>query len=220
MRTIIRYHERLGDVLRLLPLAKHLPERGEEVFIECKDQYADILKCVTYCKHWKIGTEYAESDKIIDRQIWPTRYEEWRKSGKWWEDFVFGEIAPEAVGRGIILDNQIIGQDLGDYSLVAPFGISQVVKHDPIEVIRKAVKMYGHENLVVLCPPEIEVGGLRCVSCASLSFMPHLIACADNFLGINSAPALIASAVREKYDLIPTGISQDDYILGANLVSL
>ena len=118
------------------------------------------------------------------------------------------------------MDNQIIGSDLGDYSLVAPFGISQVVRHDPIEVIRKAVKMYGHENLIVLCPPEIEVGGLRCISCASLSFMPHLIACADNFLGINSAPALIASAVREKYDLIPTGISQDDYILGANLVSL
>ena len=100
MRTIIRYHERLGDVLRILPLAKHLSERGEEVFIECKDQYADILKCETYCKHWKIRTEYDESDKIIDRQIWPTRYEEWRKSGKWWEDFVFGEIAPEAVGRG------------------------------------------------------------------------------------------------------------------------
>jgi hypothetical protein len=220
VRTIIRYHERLGDVLRLLPLARHLSEGGDEVFIECKDQYADILRCVTYCRHWRVGTDYAESDKIIDRQIWPERYEEWRKSGKWWEDFVFGEIAPEAVGQRIVLDNQVLGSGLGDYSLVAPFGISQVVRHEPIEVIRKAVKLYGAGNLIVLCPPELEVGGLRCVSCKNLSFMPHLIACADNFLGINSAPALIASAVREKYDLIPTGIYQDDYTLGASLISL
>lgn len=220
MKILIQYHERLGDVLRILPLARHLAEKGNDVFIECKDQYADILKCVTYAKHKKIESQYDGFDKVFNRQVWPLLYDEYRKSGKWWEDFVFGKDYPEAVGERIVLDNCYDGPDLGEYSLVAPFGISQVVRHDPIEVIRKAVKMYGSEKLIVLCPPEIEVGGIKSVSCGKLYYMPSLIANADNFLGINSSPALVASAVREQYDLIPTGNKQDDYALGANIVSL
>ena len=220
MKILIQYHERLGDVLRLLPLAKHLSEKRNDVFIECKDQYADILECVTYAKHKKIESQYDGFDKIFNRQVWPLLYDEYRKSGKWWEDFVFGEYAPEAVGKRIELDRHILGPDIGEYNLVAPFGISQIVKHDPIEIIRKAIKLYGAKNLVVLCPPDLSVGGIQSLSCEKLYYMPHLIANAQNFLGINSSPALIASAVRESYDLIPTGNRQDDYTLGANIISL
>lgn len=220
MKILIQYHERLGDVLRILPLARYFTEKENDVYIECKDEYADILKCVTYAKHKRIDDRYDGFDKVINRQVWPLLYEEYRKSGKWWEDFVFGELAPEAVGERILLDNPFLGPDLGDYNIVAPFGISQIIRHDPIEVIRKAVKMYGSENLIVLCPPEITIGGIRSISCGKLYYMPHLIANAGHFLGINSSPALIASAVREKYDLIPTGNKQDDYTLGANIVSL
>lgn len=220
MKTLIQYHERLGDVLRILPLAKYLSENENEVYIECKDQYSDILKCVTYARHKRIEDQYDGFDRIINRQVWPLLYDEYRKSGKWWEDFVFGDIVPEAVGERILLDSLYMGPDLGEYSIVAPFGISQITKHDPIGVIRKAVKMYGSDNLIVLCPPEVSVGGIRSISCGKLYYMPYLIANAINFLGINSSPALVASAVRESYDLIPTGNKQDDYLLGANIVSL
>lgn len=220
MRILIQYHERLGDVIRLLPLAKHLHDKGDEVFIECKDQYADILKCVTYARHKKIEDQYDGFDRIFNRQVWPLLYDEYRQSGKWWEDFVFGELAPEAVGERIVFDSIIQGEDLGVFDLVAPFGISQIVRHDPIKVIVKAVKLYGKDDLAVLCPPEFKISGIRNITAGSVSELPWIIGSSRRFLGINSSPSLIASALKEEYDLIPTGNRQDDYLLGANIVSL
>ena len=114
----------------------------------------------------------------------------------------------------------MLAPDLGIYDLVAPFGISQVVRHDPMAVIKKAIQMYGKDDLIVLCPKELDIGGLRAVSCGSVVYMPSLIQRARNFLGINSSPAIMASAVRDSYDLVPTGVYQDDYTLGANIISL
>jgi hypothetical protein len=220
MKICIQYHERLGDVLRILPWAKYLHERGHEVFIECMDQYADILRCVTYAKHKKIGATAERFDIIYNRQVWPVLHAEYRKSRKSWEDFVFGESAPEAVGKRIVLDSVPEGPDLGSYSIVAPFGFSQIVKHDPVKVIHRAADMYGVEGLIVLRPPEVEVGRARSITCEKIYHMAHIIAKAKHFLGINSSPALIASAVRESYHLIPTGDRQDDYTLGATIVEL
>jgi hypothetical protein len=87
-------------------------------------------------------------------------------------------------------------------------------------VVKKAVEMYGKDNLVVLCPNELDINGLKAISCSSVAYMPFLIQRARNFLGINSSPAIIASAVRESYDLVPTGVHQDDYTLGANIINL
>lgn len=204
----------------MLPLAKLLADRGDDVFFECKDEYADILKCTTYVKHKKITDPYKKFDYVFNRQIWPLLYDDYRKSGKRWEEFVFGEDFPEAVDKRIVLDNIWLAPDMGLYDLVAPFGISQIVRHDPIRVIKKAVEMYGKDHLVVLCPPEIDINGLKAISCSSVVYMPFLIQKARNFLGINSSPSAIASAVRYSYDLIPTGNEQDDYTLGANIIRL
>ena len=95
-----------------------------------------------------------------------------------------------------------------------------MVRHDPMAVIKKAIEMYGKDNLVVLCPNELDINGLKAISCSSVAYMPFLIQRARNFLGINSSPVIVASAVRESYDLIPTGVYQDDYTLGANIISL
>lgn len=220
MKILIQYHERLGDVIRLLPLARYLHEKGDEVFIECKDQYADILECVTYAKHKKIEAQYDGFDHIFNRQVWPLLYDEYRESGKWWEEFVFGEYAPEAVGERIVFDSIEKGDDLGVFDLVAPFGISQVVRHDPMKVVVKAVSLYGKDNLAVLCPPEFQISGIRTITAKSVSELPWIVASSRNFLGINSAPALIASATKDAYDLIPTGNEQDDYTIGAKIIAL
>jgi hypothetical protein len=204
----------------MLPLAKLFADRGDEVFFECKDEYADILKCTTYVKQKKINDPYQKFDYVFNRQIWPLLYDDWRKSEKRWEEFVFGGEFPDAVDERIILDNIWLAPDLGLYDLVAPFGISQIVKHDPIMIVKKAIEMYGKDNLVVLCPNELDINGLKTISCSSVAYMPFLIQKARNFLGINSSPALIASSVRESYDLVPTGVYQDDYTLGANIISL
>lgn len=220
MKILVQYHERLGDVLRMLPLARLFAERGDDVWFECKDQYADILKCTTYVKHKKINDSYDGFDYVFNRQIWPLLYEEWRNSGKRWEEFVFGADFPEAVDERIVLDNIWMSPDMGVYDLIAPFGISQIVKHDPMMVIKKGIELYGKDDVVVLCPPELDISGLKAISCSSIAYMPFLIQRARRFLGINSSPALIASATRESYDLIPTGSYQDDYILGANIIRL
>jgi hypothetical protein len=220
MRILIQYHEKLGDVIRMLPLAKLFADRGDEVFFECKDEYSDILKCTTYVKHKKINDPYEKFDYVFNRQILPLLYDDWRKSEKRWEEFVFGGEFPDAVDAGIVLDNIWLAPDIGVYDLVAPFGISQIVRHDPMGVIKKAVQLYGKDNLVILCPNKLDINGLRAISCSSVAYMPFLIQKARNFLGINSSPSLIASAVRESYDLIPTGVYQDDYVLGANIITI
>jgi len=220
MKVLIQYHERLGDVLRMLPLAKLFSDRGDEVFFECKDEYVDILKCTTYVKHKKIDNSYEGFDYVFNRQIWPLLYDDWRKSGKRWEEFVFGNKFKDAVDKKIVLDNIWMAPDLGTYDLVAPFGISQIVRHDPFVVIKKAIELYGKDSLVVLCPNETDIDGLKAISCGSVASMPFLIQRARNFLGINSSPALIASSVRESYHLVPTGVYQDDYTLGANIISV
>ena len=220
MKVLIQYHERLGDVLRILPLARHLFKSGNDVFIECKDQYADILTCVTYAKHKRIEESYGEFDYVFNRQIWPLLYDEYRQSGKWWEDFVYGEYAPDAVGKRVVFDSIIEGENLGIFDLVAPFGISQIVQHDPMNVITKAMNLYGKDNLAVLCPPEYRINGLRTITAKSVSELPWIIKSSRNFLGINSSPSIIASATKDYFDLIPTGNNQDDYTLGARIVAL
>jgi len=220
VKVLIQYHQRLGDILRMLPLAKLFADRGDEVFFECKDEYADILKCTTYVKHKKINDAYEKFDYVFNREVWPLLYEEYRASDRRWEEFVFGGEFPEAIDKRIVLDNIWMAPDLGVYDLVAPFGISQMVRRDPLMVVKKAIEMYGKDNLVVLCPNELDINGLKAISCSSVAYMPFLIQKSRNFLGINSSPAIIASAVRESYDLVPTGVYQDDYTLGANIITL
>lgn len=225
MRILIQYHERLGDILRMLPLAKHLNDKGNEVLFECKEDYSDIFNCVSYVKYKSIDDPYENIDFMFNRQIWPNLYEEYRKSNLKWEHFVYGGFCDEAINKKIILDRLVPSIPDHEYNVVAPFGISQVNRIEPTLVIKKALQMYGMEKTFVLCPTkEIAKNLLVCKGhhCDSISEMIYLIRGAKKFLGINSSPAVIASAVRDQYDWIPDGSfnGQDDYGLGASRICL
>jgi hypothetical protein len=213
----IKYSQRLGDIIRCLPAFKYLADQGHEVFVDCLPQYHGIFEMVSYAKAGNKGD-------VIDLEIWPNKYQEYRFSNKTWTEFVYAHPdINKADPKDILFDKLDDAPAKGfpeTYNMVAPFGISQIVRHDPMAVIKKAVEMYGKDYIVVLCPPELDINGLKAISCSSVAYMPFLIQRARNFLGINSSPSAIASAVRDSYDLIPTGNKQDDYTLGANIIRL
>jgi len=209
----------------MLPLAKYFYDKGNEVLFECKEEYKDIFNCVSYVNYKPIDAIYENIDFVFNRQIWPLLYEEYRASGLRWEKFVYGGFCDDALNQKIVLDRIPICNSTEEYNLVAPFGISQVNRIEPTMVTKKALQMYGIEKMIVLCPTQEIADGLlvgKGHHCKSITEMITLIKNAKNFLGINSSPAVIASAVREQYDWIPDGSfnGQDDYGLWATRVYL
>lgn len=190
----IKYSQRLGDVLRCLPAAKHLADKGHEVFIDCYAQYHGVFEMTSYVK-----AGHRQGD-IIDLEIWPNRYEAFIKSKKTWHDFVYShpEIK-EADKTNIILDKlepeRIHGMPQ-KYNLVAPFGISQSDKRNPIEIIVEARKQMGEKDFFVLCPPEVNINGLDCYTAPTIMDMAKVIRDAEGFWAVNSSPVILASAVR------------------------
>lgn len=195
---IIKYRQRLGDVLRCLPACKYLAEQGHEVYFDCFPQYHGVFEMVSYVRPL---AELREDSEIIDLEIWPVKYAEYRQSKKTWTEFVYSH--PEidkADKKNIILDKlgDAPAEDLpSEYSLVAPFGISQGHKRNPLEIITEARKALGDKNFYVLCPQEIKIFGLNCYTARSVEQLAKAIRGAENFWCINSAPMVIANAVRK-----------------------
>jgi len=128
VKTIV-YHQRLGDIINCFPAARHFASQGEEVFIECLPQYASALDLISYAKWTAPGSREGE---ILDFQIWPHRYNEYRNSGKSYVDFMYDHPALNGVDRQIILDRVPSGPPPGmpdQYNLLAPLGISQGWKY-------------------------------------------------------------------------------------------
>lgn len=196
----IKYSQRLGDVLRCLPACKYLADKGHSVFFDCFAQYHGVFELTSYVK-----AGHRQGD-IIDLEIWPNRYEAFVKSRKTWHDFVYSH--PEIKGAdktNIILDK--LGQDRihgmpDKYSLVAPFGISQSDKRNPLEIIVQARKDFGEHNFYVLCPPGIDINGLSCYTAQTIEDMAKVIRDAERFCAINSSPVILASAVRKGKETI------------------
>ena len=189
----IKYSQRLGDVLRCLPAAKHLADQGHEVFFDCFEQYHGVFDLVSYVKAGSKGD-------VLDLEIWPNRYNDFIKSRKNWHDFVYSnpEIK-EADKTNIVLDklDDKPAEGLPEtYNLVAPFGISQTFYRNPLTLIQDAVKELGKESVFVLCPPDIKIQGLNTYTAQSVEQMVKAIRGADQFLAVNSSPIIIASAVR------------------------
>jgi len=189
----IKYSQRLGDVLRCLPAAKHLADQGHEVFFDCFPQYHGVFDLVHYV------TDGSKGD-VLDLEIWPNKYEAYRKSRKTWTEFVYAH--PDIKGaeaKNIVLDK--LGEErvsgLPDqYHLIAPFGISQGYRRNPLELIQDAAKQLGKDKIVILCPPEFQIQGLQTFTAPSVEQMAKAIRDAEEFWCINSAPVVIASAVR------------------------
>jgi hypothetical protein len=190
----IKYSQRLGDVLRCLPAAKYLAEQGHDVFFDCLPQYQGVFEMTSYVK---AGHEQGD---VLDLEVWPNRYEEYRKSRKTWTDFVYSH--PEIRGAdkaNIILDklDKKPAEGLPEkYNLIAPFGISQGHQRNPLALIQDAAKQFGRDNIIVLCPPEVKIEGLQTHTARSVEQMAKAVRDADQFWAINSAPVVLANATR------------------------
>lgn len=195
---IIKYSQRLGDILRCLPACKYLSEQGHEVLFDCFEQYHDVFDLVSYVKPLTGGTPF--NAEIIDLEIWPSRYLEFLNSRKPWHDFVYSHPAINRADRTNIVLDKLDGEPpLGlpkKYHLIAPFGISQTYKRNPLEIIQSAARELGKDNIIVLCPPEISISGLRTYTAPSVEEMAKAIRDADEFWAINSSPVILASVVR------------------------
>ena len=191
----IKYSQRLGDVLRCLPACKYLSDLGHDVFFDCHAEYHGVFEMVSYVKAGH------RQGIVIDLEIWPTKYDEYRKSKKPWHEFVYSHHSiKDADKTTIILDrldpNKVDGLP-PKYSLIAPFGISQTDKRSPIDIMQDGIKEFGKDNTIILCPPNIvQINGIMTYTAQTISDMAKIIRDAENFICINSSPAVLASAVR------------------------
>ena len=181
-------------MLRCLPACKYLADQGNDVFFDCFAQYHGVFEMTSYVK---AGHRQGE---VIDLEIWPNKYEKFIKSKKPWHEFVYSDPRiRDADKTNIILDRldskPAIGLPL-KYNLIAPFGISQTYKRNPLELIQTAAKEFGKDNIVILCPPELQIQGLSTYTATSIIEMAKAIRGADEFWAINSSPIILASAVR------------------------
>jgi hypothetical protein len=138
---------------------------------------------------------------IIDLEIWPLRYAQFIKSRKPWHEFVYSEPRIKGADKtNIVLDRLDKEPALGlpeKYNLIAPFGISQTYKRNPLELIQRAAQELGKDNIIILCPPEFQIQGLKTYTAQSVEQMAKAIRGADEFWAVNSSPIIIASAVRK-----------------------
>jgi len=193
MARTIKYSQRLGDVLLCLPACKYLADQGHEVFFDCFPQYHGVFDLVHYVKAGSKGD-------VLDLEIWPNKYEAYRKSKRSWTNFVYSH--PEikdADKTNIILDklDDKPAEGLPEtYNLVAPFGLSQGYYRNPLDLITRARETMGKDNFYVMTPPEIQIQGLSTYTASSVSEMAKAIRGAKDFWAINSTPIVLASVVR------------------------
>lgn len=190
----IKYSQRLGDVLRCLPACKYLADQGHEVFFDCFAQYHGVFEMTSYVKAGH------RQGLMIDLEVWPNKYNEYRNSKKSWTDFVYGHpLIKEADKTNIVLDRLGAERVLGlpeKYHLIAPFGISQGYQRNPLELIQLAVRELGKDNIIILCPPSFQIQGLATYTAPSVEQMAKAIRDADQFWAINSTPIVLASSTR------------------------
>jgi hypothetical protein len=206
MRIVLRYELRLGDIVNCLPIADALHQEGHEVLFLCRPEYHDIFRCVDYAAP-VVGA--VKCDKLLDLQVWPERYADFRASKKLWQQYVY-EIAAKEVGIGLDIrsaprftntdvDLEAYGLESGEYDLVAPYGISQQWKPTWGEIcLAMASVHFSPQHCRVLChyeQPDLASN----VHARRLSDLPGLIQHARKFLCINSAPNIIAAGVRKEW---------------------
>jgi len=180
-------------VLQCLPAAKYLAQK-DEVQIECLPKYAGVLDLVSYASWVAPGEGKGER---MELEIWPNRYNEFRDSGLSWMDFVYQHPAIVGADRKIVLDRVPDGPPAGlpdQYNLLAPLGISQGWNYPTLDILDKAEKLMG--DFIILCERKYYFYK-RHWTAGSVVEMAQAIKHADKFMSINSAPAILASALRQ-----------------------
>lgn len=180
-------------MLQCLPAAKHLSQ-DDEVQIECLPQYAGVLDLVSYAGWVAPGQGKGER---IELEIWPNQYNSYRQSRLSWMDFVYQHPAITAADRKIVLDRVPNEPPPGlpdQYNLLAPLGISQAWNYPTLDIQHKAEDLMG--DYVILCEAKYYFHK-RHWTAGSIVEMAQAIKHADKFMTINSAPAVLASALRQ-----------------------
>lgn len=218
-KILLKYHQRLGDVIRVLAMARSLSEKGWEVYIECLPEYHSIFKVCPYAQAVSPNQKPPPGfkfDVMLDLEIWPSKYHSYRSSQKKWWDFVTGlhPLLKDLKWRNPFVDpfpSYPVDQ-AKLYCVVANCGFSQVPRIDPEKVEALAKKLYP--NLQTIClGVHANHGKGTYLMAADLSHLVGLIKNAGAVVTINTAVTYIADAVREKYDhIVETGNNgQDDF---------
>jgi len=207
MRIVIRYELRLGDIVNCLPIADALHQRGHEVLFLCRPEYHDIFRCVDYAAP-VVGA--VKCDKLLDLQVWPQRYADFRASKKSWQQYVY-EIAEQETGIGLDMrsaprftntevDFDNYGLTEGEYDLCAPFGISQEWKPGALQLQDALIDCGFAADWIWLNNKHcVMPNGGRCLVAKTIADLPGLIRGARKFLCTNSAPNIISAGVRKEW---------------------
>ncbi len=194
----IKYSQRLGDIIRCLPACKYLADQGHEVFFDCLPQYHGIFEMVSYVR---VGNQ----GDVIDLEIWPNKYQEYRFSNKTWTEFVYAHPdINKADPKDILFDKLDDAPAKGlpkTYNMVAPFGISQGHKRDPLQIIVEARKKCGGDNFFVLCQ-DTEIKGLQTYTAPNIPELARAIRGAEEFYSIDSGQMAIAAGVRKEKKVV------------------
>jgi len=226
MRTLIIYDQRLGDIIRCLPIARHFAAQGHEVFFRCKQQYEGIFDAVAYAWRETSAKRTQEYAQTFDLQIWPHRYDEFRHSGQTWMDYVYSLYpAIWSIDRSIVFDALDLTPDPHEryalpqgYKLAALFGYSQTRQLNFLHLLKAASNALGDEFYFLADPlfarwlmEHTNCPRRRIVIAESVGHLPRIIRDAADLFTINSAPTVIASAVRTRWHHVIDANPQDDF---------
>lgn len=217
MKILLIYHMRLGDILQVLAMARSLTEQGHEVYIECNQEYHSIFKICPYAQAVYPGQKPPPGFKfgwIIDLQIWPSRYHDYRHSKKKWWDFVTS-IHPLLTGlpwRSPFVEPlpPFPVDDAKKYVVIANSGYSQMPKINPQKVTDLAGKLYPNLHQLHL-GTNTSHGPASYYQATDLCHLAGLIKHAGAVVTINTSVDYFADLLRDHYDHVVNGVEQDDF---------
>jgi hypothetical protein len=232
VKICIAYSQRLGDIIRILPIARHFAADGNEVHVECLAQYHDFFDCVSYCRP-SLLRERADHDfgMLLDLEIWPKRFDEFVSSGQTWLDFVYGSDPLLAgIERKPVFDLLDTMPSLADYGLApdigifSPFGYSQRDRYTLQTLTEWARDRICRPFVTLADPSHAEALARAGIAKDSIltarrsSHLPRLLRDARSVFTINSAPAIICGAVRSSFFHVLSGDTQNDTICDASRI--
>jgi hypothetical protein len=232
VKICIAYSQRLGDIIRVLPIARHFAADGNEVHVECLTQYHDFFDCVSYCRPSLLCDRAQHNfSMVLDLEIWPTRFKEFVESGQTWLDFVYGSSPLLAdIDRKPVFD--LIDQmpSLADYglspdvSIFSPFGYSQRNRYS-LKTLAELAKQRICGPLVTLADSRhaeaLALAGIAkdsILTARRSSHLPRLLRDARSVFTINSSPSIICGAVRSEFWHVLSGDPQNDAVSPASRI--
>ena len=204
---LIINHFRLGDIVHTLPIAYHYHSLGWSVDYECEQKYHSLFDLVDYATPTLAENRRSNYDEAVNLQVWPNRFDEWQQSGCRLFDFVYGRF--NDVVRTIRLapaPHIDVPESVSASTLVFPTGHSTSTKQYPELVLITAKNRWPDDPIIVL--------GEAAHGLTPVPSIPHLVEYirrAKNVLTINSAPSIIASAVRDSYHHITEPAYREDW---------